>query len=47
MSATTWGDWQSVWASFDQRRKAKGELSAANEGGEASEPDMFGSVAAE
>ena len=44
----TKGDWNSVWSNFDQRRKAKGEVSAANEGaaGEG-EPDMFGSVAAE
>ncbi|MFM5884785.1 MAG: ribonucleotide-diphosphate reductase subunit beta, partial [Novosphingobium sp.] len=47
----TKGNWQDVWSSFDQRRKAKGsEVVAANEAGEAgSEPDMFGGtgVAAE
>ena len=36
------GDWNSVWASFDQRRKAGANDGAADEGvsGEG-EPDMF------
>jgi len=38
----TRGDWNTVWSSFDQRRKAKGgEGVAANEGGEVDGPDMF------
>ncbi|RYX80040.1 ribonucleotide-diphosphate reductase subunit beta, partial [bacterium] len=36
----TKGDWQTVWSSFDQRRKAKGS-DAANETGEVEGPDMF------
>jgi ribonucleoside-diphosphate reductase beta chain len=36
----TRGNWQDVWASFDQRRKARGGEGAANEGGEDG-PDMF------
>ena len=55
MRAPTRGNWNEVWSSFDSRRKAKGEVEAANEAGESgeagSEPDMFGdgvgSVAAE
>ena len=52
MIATTRGNWNEVWSSFDSRRKAKGEVEAANEAGDegAGEPDMFGeagSVAAE
>jgi ribonucleoside-diphosphate reductase beta chain len=38
--AATRGNWQDVWSSFDQRRKAKG--SAANEVGEAEGPGLFG-----
>jgi ribonucleoside-diphosphate reductase beta chain len=38
--AATRGNWQDVWSSFDQRRKAKG--SAANEVGEADGPGLFG-----
>ena len=46
--AATRGNWNDVWSSFDARRKAKGEVSAANEAGDAAaEPDMFGGVAAE
>ena len=48
--AATRGNWNDVWSSFDARRKAKGEVSAANEAGDAAaEPDMFGNagVAAE
>ena len=43
----TRGDWNSVWANFDQRRKAK-----ANDGGDEGlgaddeGPDMFGDQAA-
>jgi ribonucleoside-diphosphate reductase beta chain len=40
----TRGDWNTVWASFDKRRKAK----AANEGAaEAEAPGLFGAEAAE
>ena len=42
--AATRGNWQDVWSSFDQRRKAKG--SAANEVGEADGPGLFGDDAA-
>jgi len=38
--AATKGNWQDVWSSFDQRRKAKG--SAANEVGEADGPRLCG-----
>jgi len=45
MTVATRGNWNEVWASFDQPRKAKGEVEAANEAGdEAGEPDMFGGV---
>jgi ribonucleoside-diphosphate reductase beta chain len=47
----TKGNWQDVWSSFDQRRKAKAS-EGANDAGDAadaaaSEPDMFGGQAAE
>jgi ribonucleoside-diphosphate reductase beta chain len=38
--AATRGNWQDVWASFDQRQKAKG--AAANEVGEGDGPGLFG-----
>jgi ribonucleoside-diphosphate reductase beta chain len=38
--AATRGNWQDVWASFDQRRNAK--ASAANETGEGDGPGLFG-----
>ena len=45
----TKGNWQDVWANFDQRRKAKTSEPANEAGIDASEPDMFGAagVAAE
>jgi ribonucleoside-diphosphate reductase beta chain len=33
LKAVTRGNWNEVRASFDSRRKAKGEVNAANEGG--------------
>jgi ribonucleoside-diphosphate reductase beta chain len=38
------GNWNDVWSSFDARRKAKGEVSGANDAAldEGAEPDMFG-----
>lgn len=41
------GGWNTVWTSFDQRRKAKGGDVAANEGADSDGPDMFGVQAAE
>ena len=45
----TKGNWQDVWANFDQRRKARTSDAANEAGDDASEPDMFGAagVAAE
>ncbi len=44
MGATR-GNWNDVWASFDERRKAKANDSG-DEGADGSEPDMFGDAAA-
>ena len=42
--AATRGNWNDVWSSFDARRKAKAEVSGANDvvAEDGSEPDMFG-----
>ena len=40
------GNWNSVWASFDQRRKAKANDGAEDDVPGAGEPDMFGDAAA-
>ena len=40
----TRGDWNTVWANFDQRRKAK--ANDVDEGDDGSEPDMFGGTQA-
>lgn len=39
-------NWNDVWSSFDQRRKAKAN-DGANDVAAEPEPDMFGGVAAE
>jgi ribonucleoside-diphosphate reductase beta chain len=43
-ASATKGNWQDVWSSFDQRRKAKGEPAGANDVAvdAGAEPDMFG-----
>ena len=44
--SATRGEWNSVWANFDQRRKAKANDGAEDEVPGAGEPDMFGDAAA-